>query len=158
MRFAPNKILTLLVQCLPVTPFSTVSTLFLIISVICRNGCQSDVTTGILLLLSSPGIKAPLAKDKHSESAVKLWQLTFPTKARQNITTNPTNINELLCELGSYKDLMAKVLLQAWDSEGLTTPPEPRKYVESWLLDTVSNTSQCKFFYAMQTESLQLKV
>ena len=91
-----------------------------------------------------PGIKEPLRKDEHKESTIKKWHKSFPQRDQGSRTAGPTNISQLLCDLGSYKDLMAKVLLEAWDPEGLTTPPEPRKYVENWL-DTVSNSSLGKF-------------
>lgn len=86
----------------------------------------------------------PLVKD------LKTWHKTFPVKEKRKrnkqefpFEHNSKSIGQVLNDLSSHTDLMAGVLLQAWDSKGLHAEPNPAQYVESWLGD-VSTSDESK--------------
>lgn len=89
-------------------------------------------------------MRVPLEKDLEKKSNIDNWHQSWPKREKNGgknaLMNDSRDYHQLLCELGSYKDLMAGVLLQAWDTHGLTAPVESRDYVESWL-DSCSASS-----------------
>lgn len=93
-------------------------------------------------MISFAAIRAPLPISRKDPlfKDIESWHKTFPEKKKRKSTKinfpyehDSTTLGQVLNDLSSYTDLMANILLQAWDSEGLYSEPEPAKNVESWL-------------------------
>ncbi|KAK3910500.1 Protein E4.3 [Frankliniella fusca] len=105
-----------------------------------------------------PTLRCPTYSYETSFNAIKThkcpnkilaWQCSFPGSGNVNNNcqfcteeANDADYKKMLCDLGCYKDLMAGVLLKAWDKEGLTTKVESRKKVENWLKDTSAKSDE----------------
>lgn len=80
---------------------------------------------------------------------INRWRNTFPPKkwfqlrSKENfpLEFDKTSYNWLLRDLRTHTDLMAGVLLQAWDSEIAHAEPDSSKKVKAWL-DGVSTPNQ----------------
>lgn len=90
---------------------------------------------------------------KDSNPELSKWHSTF-SKCKDDTRhcefcvgeeLDDSDFKKTLCDLGTYKDLMAGVLLKAWDSEGLTTKVESKTYVENWLKDTTGKSDDLGF-------------
>ncbi|XP_034247607.1 uncharacterized protein LOC117649199 isoform X2 [Thrips palmi] len=87
-------------------------------------------------------IKKPMPKSRKYPyyKVVETWHQSFPEKKRRLLNKknfpferDSVPLRAILSDLSTYSDLMARILLNAWDSEGLYGEPQPAKNVEDWL-------------------------